>query len=53
MIRRISQLILTALLAVTASAAETLPFVKDDFAKAVALSKAKNIPIFVEAWAPW
>lgn len=33
--------------------AETLPFVKDDYAKAVAQAKAKNVPIFVEAWAPW
>jgi len=36
-----------------ASAADTLPFVEDDYAKAVARAKAKNLPIFVEAWAPW
>ncbi|HEY0142957.1 MAG TPA: hypothetical protein VGF48_18815 [Thermoanaerobaculia bacterium] len=53
MIRRSFPTLLLALLALSATAAETLPFVKDDFPKAVALSKAKNIPIFVEAWAPW
>ncbi|HEX6160061.1 MAG TPA: hypothetical protein VF111_07840 [Thermoanaerobaculia bacterium] len=53
MIRRIPLLLLLALLALPAAAAETLPFVKDDFAKAVALAKSKNLPIFVEAWAPW
>ena len=35
------------------SAAETLPFIEDDYTKAVARAKAKNVPIFVEAWAPW
>jgi hypothetical protein len=30
-----------------------LPFIEDDYAKAVARAKAKNIPIFVETWAPW
>lgn len=52
MIRRIPLLILLASITLSA-AAETLPFVKDDFAKAVALAKSKNLPIFVEAWAPW
>ena len=28
-------------------------FVEDDYAKAVAQAKKKNVPIFVEAWAPW
>jgi hypothetical protein len=36
-----------------AFAAETLPFIEDDYPKAVARAKAKNVPIFVEAWAPW
>lgn len=53
MIRRISLLLLLAATALTASAAETLPFVHDDYAKAVSLAKSKNLPIFVEAWAPW
>ncbi len=32
---------------------EVLPFIENDFAKAVARAKAKNEPIFVDAWAPW
>ena len=36
-----------------AYAADTLPFIEDDYKKAVARAKAKNVPIFVEAWAPW
>lgn len=37
----------------TPSAQARLPFIEDDFTKAVALAKTKKIPIFVEAWAPW
>jgi hypothetical protein len=36
-----------------ARAKEVLPFIDDDYAKAVAHAKAKNVPLFVEAWAPW
>ena len=47
-------LVIAALLVSSAaSAAGTLPFIEDDYAKAVARAKAKNVPIFVEAWAPW
>jgi hypothetical protein len=43
-----------ALLALAAlSARAELPFIENDYAKAVARAKAKNVPIFVEAWAPW
>ena len=41
------------LVAGSAFAADTLPFIEDDYAKAVARAKARNLPIFVEAWAPW
>jgi tetratricopeptide (TPR) repeat protein len=30
-----------------------LPFVDDDYAAALTTARAKNIPIFAEAWAPW
>jgi hypothetical protein len=40
-------------LAPVARATETVPFINDDFARALAQAKAKNLPIFVEAWAPW
>jgi hypothetical protein len=32
---------------------EVLPFIANDYAKAVAQAKAKNVPLFVETWAPW
>jgi len=30
-----------------------LPWVEDDYSKAVGEALSKNVPIFVEAWAPW
>jgi hypothetical protein len=30
-----------------------LPFIDDNYMRAVAEAKAKNVPLFVEAWAPW
>ena len=39
--------------ALPAFAKEVLPFIENDFAKAVAQSKMKKQPIFVDAWAPW
>jgi hypothetical protein len=36
-----------------AAAKEVVPFIDNDYATAVARAKAKNVPIFVEAWAPW
>jgi hypothetical protein len=49
------RLILPLLLiaATAASAKEVLPFIENDYAKAVARAKAKNVPLFVDAWAPW
>jgi hypothetical protein len=38
--------------AVPAAPREVLPWV-DDYSKAVVQARAKNLPIFVEAWAPW
>jgi hypothetical protein len=32
---------------------EVLPFIADDYPKALAAARAKTLPIFVEAWAPW
>jgi hypothetical protein len=32
---------------------KSLPFVEDDYPKAVAQARARNVPIFIEAWAPW
>ena len=41
------------LLATTAFAKEVLPFMNNDYTKALAAAKAKNVPLFVDAWAPW
>ena len=30
-----------------------LPFIADDYAKALAQAKARKLPIFIESWAPW
>lgn len=30
-----------------------LPFIEDDYARALAAAKSRHVPIFVEAWAPW
>ena len=47
-------LILTLLVAAPLlRAAEVLPFIENDYGKAVARAKTKHIPLFVDAWAPW
>jgi hypothetical protein len=38
--------------AAPAAPREVLPWV-EDYSKAVSQARAKNVPIFVEAWAPW
>ena len=30
-----------------------LPFISDDYARALSEAKAKGAPLFVEVWAPW
>ena len=30
-----------------------LPFIADDFPRALGEARAKHRPIFIEAWAPW
>ena len=30
-----------------------VPFIADDYPGALAQARAKKLPIFVEAWAPW
>ena len=49
--KRTLTIILLALAALSARA--DLPFIEDDYAKAVARAKTKDVPIFVETWAPW
>jgi hypothetical protein len=30
-----------------------LPWIENDYAKALAAARSKGVPMFVEAWAPW
>ena len=30
-----------------------LPFINDNFEKALTESKQRNVPLFVDVWAPW
>ena len=30
-----------------------LPWIANDYPRALALAQARKVPIFVEAWAPW
>ena len=46
-------LILLTLVAAPAFAKEVLPFIENDYGKAIARAKARNVPLFVDAWAPW
>jgi hypothetical protein len=39
--------------ATRAKASPVLPFIEDDYARALAEAKQRNVPLFVEAWAPW
>lgn len=50
---KLKPLVLALVLAAPLGARAEMPFIEDDFAKATAQAKAKNVPIFVEAWAPW
>ena len=35
------------------AAREVLPFIEDDYPKALAAARSAKKPIFFEAWAPW
>ncbi|MEY4374714.1 MAG: hypothetical protein RL760_881 [Candidatus Eisenbacteria bacterium] len=30
-----------------------VPFIEDDFGRALALAKSRKLPVFIEGWAPW
>jgi hypothetical protein len=46
-------LVLFAMLCVSRLAAAGLPFIQDDYSKALREAQQKKRPIFVECWAPW
>ena len=35
------------------SAAKVVPFIADDYNKALAMARARKLPLFIENWAPW
>jgi len=39
--------------AVSAGPRPALPFIEDDYGRALAEAKARQVPLFVDAWAPW
>lgn len=46
-------LLMLGLSSIAASAEEALPFIADDYGKALEEARTKKLPIFIEAWAPW
>jgi len=36
-----------------APAPDALPFVSDDYPAALADARARDLPLFIESWAPW
>jgi hypothetical protein len=45
--------ILALSLATPASSAGRLPFVSDDYPRALADARARHLPLVVDVWAPW
>jgi len=35
------------------AATPAVPFIEDDYARALSEARSRNVPIFVENWAPW
>ena len=35
------------------SKSEALSFIEDDYPRALAEARARKVPLFVDAWAPW
>ncbi len=50
---RIARIWFAALLLTGTAAAAGLPWIEDDYGRALAAAKARNLPLFVEVWAPW
>ena len=39
--------------ALSAGPKMVLPFIRDDYPRALAEARARRVPLFIEAWAPW
>ena len=35
------------------AAAAVLPWIEDDYGRAMAMGRERQLPVFVESWAPW
>lgn len=35
------------------ASSEALPFIENDYARALTDARARNVPMFVDTWAPW
>jgi hypothetical protein len=46
-------LFLTLVSATLGAPTTGLPFINDDYPKALAEAKQRKLPVFVEVWAPW
>ena len=42
-----------AVSAAATTARHGMPWIDDDYTKAVAEGRARKVPIFIESWAPW
>lgn len=51
--RTLVAILALALAAPAVAAPRRLPFVADDYQKALADARARNVPLVVDVWAPW
>lgn len=51
--KKLAIALLLALSPALALAREVLPFIDNDYGRALKVARTKNVPIFVDAWAPW
>ncbi len=52
-ITAMKRLLLALALAVAGTASAKIEFIENDYSAAMARAKTKDVPVFVEAWAPW
>ena len=53
---RIARVVVVSLLLGSAAplgAGPNLPFIEDDYARALGEARSRKLPLFVESWAPW
>ena len=51
--RGLLTLVFVLISSASAGARTGLPFIHNDYGKALSQAKERNKPIFVECWAPW